>query len=122
MKTAFVSAVLLAAAFSALSAPPPATAQDRNPDTMHHAMPAAAQSDAVPKVNGEIRKVDTDTGKITIRHGEIPNLEMPAMTMVFRVASPDMLSMVKTGDQVLFTAEKSNGALTVTSIELLPQK
>ncbi|ASU41461.1 hypothetical protein hmeg3_14865 [Herbaspirillum sp. meg3] len=91
-------------------------------DTMRHAMTAATQSDSVPKVNGEIRKVDTDTGKITIRHGEIPNLEMPAMTMVFRVASPDILSKVKTGDQVLFTAEKSNGALTVTSIELLPQK
>ncbi|MFL9878946.1 copper-binding protein [Herbaspirillum rhizosphaerae] len=89
---------------------------------MHHPMPAAVQSNVAPKVNGEIRKIDTDAGKITIRHGEIPNLEMPPMTMVFRVASPDMLSTVKGGDQVLFTAEKSNGALTVTSIELLPQK
>ncbi|WP_240475673.1 copper-binding protein [Herbaspirillum rhizosphaerae] len=89
---------------------------------MHHEMPAAAQSNAAPKVSGEIRKVDTDAGKITIRHGEIPNLDMPGMTMVFRVASPDMLGKVKAGDQVLFTAEKNNGALTVTSIELVPAK
>nr|WP_034297282.1 copper-binding protein [Herbaspirillum sp. RV1423] len=86
-----------------------------------HVAGAAAQ-DAMPKVSGEIRKVDVDAGKITIRHGEIPNLDMPAMTMVFRAASPDMLNQVKTGDQVLFTAKKNNGALTVTTIEVLPPK
>ena len=80
------------------------------------------QNTAAPKVSGEIRKVDADAGKITIRHGEIPNLEMPAMTMVFRAASPDMLDKVKTGDQVLFTATKENGVLTVTSIELQTPK
>ncbi len=118
MKYISLTAVLLAAFSAAL----PATAQERAAEATHNPMSHAMQSDAIPKVNGEIRKVDAEAGKITIRHGEIPNLDMPAMTMVFRVASPDMPGKVKAGDQVLFTAEKSNGALTVTSIELLPQK
>ena len=118
MKYIFVTAILLAA----FSTVPPATAQEMQPDATHNAMHHIMQNDALPKVSGEIRKVDTDAGKITIRHGEIPNLDMPGMTMVFRVASPDMLGKVKAGDQVLFTAEKSNGALTVTSIELVPMK
>jgi Uncharacterized conserved protein len=66
---------------------------------------------------GEVRKVDMDTRKITLKHGEIKNLGMPGMTMVFRVKDPAMLDKVKAGDKVRFTAENMNGALTVTSIE-----
>ena len=58
-----------------------------------------------------------DTKKITLKHGEIKNLGMPGMTMVFQVKDPAMLDKVKTGDKVRFTAEKMNGALTVTNIE-----
>ena len=118
MKYIYLSAMLLAAFSAAL----PAAAQEMKPEVTHNSMNHTMPGDTVPKVNGEIRKVDADAGKITIRHGEIPNLEMPAMTMVFRVASPDMLDKVKAGDQVLFTAEKNSGALTVTSIELVPMK
>ena len=82
----------------------------------------AASGDSPPQVAGEVRKVDAEAGKITLRHGDIPNLEMPPMTMVFRVASPDFLSRVKAGDQVLFSAEKRNGALTVTAIEVKPDQ
>jgi len=82
----------------------------------------AAASESAPQVAGEVRKVDAEAGKITLRHGDIPNLEMPPMTMVFRVASPDFLSRVKAGDQVLFSAEKRNGALTVTAIEVKPDQ
>ena len=66
---------------------------------------------------GEVRKVDMDTKKITLKHGEIKSLGMPSMTMVFQVKDPTMLDKVKAGDKVRFTAEKMNGALTVTSIE-----
>ena len=79
-----------------------------------------ATGESPPQVAGEVRKVDAEAGKITLRHGDIPNLEMPPMTMVFRVASPDFLSRVKAGDQVLFSAEKRNGALTLTAIEVKP--
>ena len=66
---------------------------------------------------GEIKKVDKDAHKITIKHGPIQNLDMPAMTMVFQVKDPAMLDKVATGDQIKFVAEKSGGALVVTRIE-----
>ena len=66
---------------------------------------------------GEIRKVDKDAAKLTIRHGELKNLDMPAMTMVFRVKDTAMLDQVALGDKVRFNAEKIDGALTVTAIE-----
>ena len=69
-------------------------------------------------VDGEVRKVDKESKKITIRHGEIKSLEMPGMTMVFQVKDPAMLEKVKTGDKVKFAASKSEGALVVTSIEV----
>ena len=67
--------------------------------------------------DGEIRKVDMDNKKITIKHGEIKNLDMPGMTMVFQVKDPAMLTTVKTGDKVRFKAEKSGGAMVVTEIQ-----
>ena len=67
--------------------------------------------------DGEIRKVDKDAKKITIKHGEIKNLGMPPMTMVFQVKDPALLEQVKAGDKVKFFAEKLGGAYTVTRIE-----
>lgn len=67
--------------------------------------------------DGEIRKVDKDAKKITIKHGPIKNLDMPPMTMVFQVKDPAMLDQVKAGDKVKFDAEKLGGAYTLTKIE-----
>ncbi|MDP3190214.1 MAG: copper-binding protein [Rhodoferax sp.] len=67
-----------------------------------------------------MRKVDARAGKITLKHGDIPNLEMPPMTMVFQVSDPAMLSQVKAGDKVRFTADKIKGAYTVMSIAPAP--
>ena len=69
-----------------------------------------------PMTEAEVRKVDTEAKKITLRHGPIANLGMPPMTMVFQVKDPAMLEQVKTGDQVLFEAEKTGGAYVITSI------
>ena len=69
------------------------------------------------QVDGEVRKVDKDAKKITIKHGPIQNLDMPAMTMVFQVKDPGMLEQVKAGDKVKFEAQKLGGAFTVTLIE-----
>lgn len=66
---------------------------------------------------GEVRKVDKDAKKITIRHGPIQSLDMPAMTMVFQVKDPALLDQARTGDKIKFTAEKAAGAYTVTHIE-----
>lgn len=65
---------------------------------------------------GEVTKVDKGAEKITIKHGPLENLDMPAMTMVFRAGDPAMLDQVKEGDQIHFTAEKVRGQLTVTEI------
>jgi Cu/Ag efflux protein CusF len=67
--------------------------------------------------DGEIRKVDKDAKKITIKHGPILNLDMPNMTMVFQVKDPALLDMVKAGDKVRFSADKIGGAYVVTRIE-----
>lgn len=87
-----------------------------------HAQPAAAppsQAASLPWSEGEVRKVDTTAGKLTLRHGEIRNLDMPPMTMVFQVREPAWLSPLKAGDRVRFTADKVNGAYLVMSIEPL---
>ena len=73
-----------------------------------------------PKADGEITKIDKAQARITLRHGEIKNLEMPAMTMVFRVRDAKMLDGVAVGDKVRFNAEKLDGYYTVTAIDKAP--
>jgi Cu(I)/Ag(I) efflux system protein CusF len=75
------------------------------------AAPALAQAS-----EGEVRKIDKATGKITIKHGEIRNLDMPPMTMVFRADPPALLDKVQVGDKVTFKAEKVGSTYTVTDI------
>lgn len=72
---------------------------------------------AQPMSEGEVRKIDLARQKITLKHGAIQNLDMPPMSMVFRVSDPALLSKVKEGDRVRFTAEKIGGAYTVTALE-----
>ncbi len=67
--------------------------------------------------DGEVRKIDKETKKITIKHGEIKNLDMPGMTMVFQVKDVALLDPVKVGDKVKFVAEKAGGAIVVTDIQ-----
>lgn len=66
---------------------------------------------------GEITKIDAAQKKITIKHGELKNLGMPGMTMVFAAGDDAMLTKVKAGQKIQFTADKVNGRLTVTSIK-----
>lgn len=93
----------------------------------HNAMPgmkiqgmAGMKADAATATisDGEVRKIDKDTQKITLKHGEIKNLAMPGMTMVFRIKDTALLDKVKAGDKVRFTAEKADGAIVVTHIEV----
>ena len=66
----------------------------------------------------EVRRVDIANQKITLKHGEIKNLDMPGMTMVFVAKDPTMLVNLKAGDKVVFTAEKINSAFVVTQIKI----
>lgn len=80
-------------------------------------LPASAPAAAMPLVQGEVRKLDLDKGLVVLRHGDIPNLAMPAMTMGFDVADKKMLDGLKVGDKVMFQAEMVTGKATVTELK-----
>ena len=75
------------------------------------ATPASEMTDA------EVRKVDKEAGKLTLKHAEIKNLDMPGMTMVFVVKDRAMLDTLKVGDKVKFKAINDAGKYTVTDIQ-----
>lgn len=102
----------LAAIFSTASI---AYAAEDADQARHH--PAATAGVPAEMSEGEVRKVDKDAKKITIRHGELKNLDMPPMTMVFQVQDPSFLEKVKQGDKVSFVAEKVGGQFTLVRIE-----
>lgn len=66
---------------------------------------------------GEVRKVDKDNGKITIKHGVIKNMDMPPMTMVFTVSDKALLNGVNAGDKILFNAKNEKGQMLVIDIK-----
>jgi len=92
-----------------------ATAQVPAHDHAAHA-PAAASA-AVALTEGLVRKIDRDAAQLTLRHGPITNLNMGAMTMVFKVADRAWLTDLKEGDQIRFAASRINGVITITAIE-----
>ena len=106
LKPSIVLMSLLAVATTTHAAHHPQHANGPTPGAV-----AAAMSE------GEIRKIDNSAGKVTIKHGPLANLDMPPMTMVFRVKEPALLDKVKVGDHVRFSAEKIGGQYTVTAIE-----
>lgn len=82
------------------------------------ALPFAALADAGgPMIKGQVIKIDESAGKVTIKHEAIPNLEMDAMTMVFKAGDGVSVKDLKSGDKVVFHADKVNGQITLTRIE-----
>ena len=73
-----------------------------------------AMNDATER---EVRKIDKDAKKITLKHGPIKNLDMPGMTMVFQVKDASLLDKFVAGDKIMFTAEQQQGAFVVTGAE-----
>jgi Cu(I)/Ag(I) efflux system protein CusF len=71
-------------------------------------------------VEGEVKRIDPDSGKVTLKHGEIKSLDMPAMQMSFRVADPTWLKTLQVGDKVRFDAAKVNGHFTITALTVAP--
>ncbi|MBI5716324.1 MAG: copper-binding protein [Burkholderiales bacterium] len=112
MKTTLCLALVL------ISMAAPAQAQQRKDEhSGHH--PAATATAATEMTDGEVRKVDAEAAKVTLKHAEIKNLDMPAMTMVFVVRDKVMLAKVKAGDKVKFRAVNEDGKLTVTELEVV---
>ena len=105
----FAIAITMAAAAATVSAQ-----EHAHSNHGAHAGHAAAE---LSVVDGEVKKVDKEAGKITLRHGEIANLSMSAMTMVFRTKDAAMLDQVKPGDKVKFSADRVNGAVTIVQLQ-----
>lgn len=85
----------------------------------HHPSPAGAANHAAMLTEGVVKKVDKTQGKLTLKHGPLENLDMPGMTMVFRVQDVSWLGRVKPGDTIRFLADRVNGVFTVTALEVV---
>ena len=121
--TSLVSAAILSAGFCvsawAQTAAPSAPAAPATDATTIKKMDLKDMSEA------EVRKIDKDAKKITLKHGPIKNLEMPGMTMVFQVrdaALLDKLALLVPGDKIMFSAEQQQGAYVVTGAEKMTTK
>ncbi|MFT3778928.1 MAG: copper-binding protein [Ottowia sp.] len=104
----------------ALAAAVPALAQHH---AAHGAAPASAPvaAEAAAWVQGEVRRIDAANARVTLRHGDIPNLNMPPMTMAFSLRDPALLQGLKVGDKVRFTAvDAGGGQLAITALEKSP--
>ena len=110
MNTALtVTLAVLAASFATTA---PAADDHAGHGTMHGAAPAAASM-----ADGLVKKVDKSGAKVTIAHGALTNLGMPAMTMVFRVKDKAWLDQMKDGDKVRFMADNVSGNLTIVQLD-----
>jgi len=79
--------------------------------------PKAEASQQASLTDGEIKKVDLDNGKVTIKHGDIKHLDMPGMTMVFTAKDKGLLTNIKPGDKVKFMVVNEGGKMVVTDIQ-----
>ena len=102
--SALLAGVVHAQSTTATAAPAPAAKSE-------------ASATAAAMTEGEVRKVDLENKKVTLKHGAIKNLDMPPMTMVFQVKDAKLLDKVKAGDKVRFTASNDGGKLTVTELQ-----
>jgi Cu(I)/Ag(I) efflux system periplasmic protein CusF len=125
MKT--IKTLCIAGTFAALAIPALADGTMDHSKVDHSKMDHAkmgdmkmAQAGAADMTDAEVRKVDLAQGKLTLKHGEIKNLDMPPMTMVFSVKDKAMLDGVKPGDKVRFKATSEGGKMTV--IEMTPAR
>lgn len=107
-----IKGILAAAALGVMALTPLASVAQTAMN--HGAMPMA---DAAAMSDGEVRKVDKEAGKLTIKHGPIKNLDMPPMSMVFTAKDPALLDKVKVGDKIRFHAVDEGGKLVVTDIQ-----
>jgi Cu(I)/Ag(I) efflux system periplasmic protein CusF len=116
LTTALISTMLCASALAqTVTSPTSAAVAPAAPAT---SAPMAAKG----MTEGEVRKVDKEAKKVTLKHGPIKNLDMPGMTMVFQVRDAALFDKLTAGDKIMFTAEQLQGAFVVTGVEKVPAK
>ena len=108
--------ILSAALLLAALAISPAYAAGASHDA-HAGHGAAPVSSSAGLVDGVVKKIDKAGGKVTVAHGPLTNLNMPAMTMAFRVKDAAWIDKLKEGDKIRFMADNVNGAITVVHFE-----
>lgn len=111
MKALFTSTLI---ALVTLGAAPVQAAGDH---AGHGMVMQATASTEMQMVDGVVKKVDKSAGKVTLSHGPLTNLSMPAMTMVFRVKDANWLDQMKAGDKIRFMADNVNGAVSIVHFE-----
>lgn len=84
------------------------------------ALAGMVQAQAPELTDGEVRKIDKDGGKLTLKHGAIKHLDMPGMTMVFQVNDKALLDKVKVGEKIRFQVASEQGRFVVTDIQAAP--
>jgi Cu(I)/Ag(I) efflux system periplasmic protein CusF len=112
MNKTFTSFIVVTGALLAF----PSFATNDHSQHQHGAQSASTQA-AMEMVSGQVKKVDPATGSVTLAHGPLANLGMPAMTMTFRVSNAAWIGQMKTGDKIRFMADKVDGAFTVVHFE-----
>ena len=110
MKSLITALFLATASF----APAYAAMNGHDAHADHGAMTSNAEGGMV---DGVVKKIDKAAGKVTVSHGPLTNLNMPAMTMVFRVKDAAWLETMAAGDKIRFQAETIDGALTIVRFE-----
>jgi len=111
----------LATALLSLTLATPAFAQQKADEhSVHHASASASAPSTADMADGEVRKVDKEALKVTLKHGEIKTLDMPPMTMVFSVKDKALLDKVKPGDKVRFKVTNEAGKYMVTELVVMP--
>lgn len=121
-------AALLAVALMAVAAPARALSHEGHEGHEGHGQPTQAADAAAPSskdwIAAEVRRVDTAQQKLTLKHGDIRHLDMPGMTMPFRLApgvvSAAQLSALKAGDRLEVRIESQQGALTIVELRPAP--
>lgn len=92
-------------------------AQTTTPVPASTAATQATAPIAKEMAEAEVRKVDKEAKKVTLKHGPIKNLDMPSMTMVFQVRDEKLFDKLVSGEKIKFTAEQLQGAFVVTGVE-----
>lgn len=110
--------LILIALSGALMATLSVRAQGTDKHAGHHSTKLASTEAKPEMVDAEVKKVDKDAKKITLKHGEIKSLEMPAMTMAFQVKDAKLLDNVKSGDKVKVNIEQTRSGYVVTNLNI----
>ncbi|MBP0593771.1 copper-binding protein [Paraburkholderia sp. LEh10] len=112
--------IVASAALAAVMAGPAFAGDDMAGMNMSMKPSAAKVSSNAALTEAEVKKVDTETGMVTLKHGALDNVGMPPMTMAFKAKDAAMVKQVHEGDKVKVRVENVDGALTIVTLKKQP--